>query len=461
MTRTPTRFRHVVLIGGSMAGLAAARVLADHADAVTILDRDNLSAGARPRRAVPQGNHAHALLAGGARSIEALFPDIMAEMVADGAAILEFNDGTWYQGGYRARSLVERKVVSASRPFIEGHLRRRVAALPNVSISSGTSVEGLVAEGGRVRGVRVSDESTTSVLEADFVVDCSGRGSPADRWLTEIGFEPPAVSEVRCDVRYSSMILQRSVGDIDGTFAVIIETPPEGKLAAFLLPIEDGRWMATIASCCGAVAPRDEKGFRAIAARLPSPEMAMVLHHAEPLTAVATHRLPTSKRRHYEKQRRVPAGFVALGDSVCSFNPKYGQGMSSAILQAVALGEVVAANTTDDHLARAFYRRAAKVLAAPWQIAVVTDFAYPQCTGPKPLGANLVNWYMARVLLAAQVSPEVNTAMILVQNLVQPPSILMRPAMMLKVWRAAREAERRAIIATTAPARDASAARAA
>src|SRR5262249_53589072 len=157
-------------------------------------------------------------------------------------------------------------------------------------------------------------------------------------------FPAPAVSQVRCDARYSSMILQRSAGDIDGTFAVIIETPPHGKRAAFLLPIEDGRWMATIAASFGAVAPRDEKAFRAIAASLPSPEMSIALAHAEPLTAVATHRLMTSKRRHYEKQRRVPIGFVALGDSVCSFNPKYGQGMSSAILQAVALGEVVASH---------------------------------------------------------------------------------------------------------------------
>jgi 2-polyprenyl-6-methoxyphenol hydroxylase-like FAD-dependent oxidoreductase len=450
MTRTSTRLHHVVLIGGSMAGLAAARVLADHADRVTVLDRDDFPTDARPRRAVPQGQHAHALLAGGARSIEALLPGIMAEMVTDGAAILDFNDGAWHQGGYRARSLVERKVISASRPFIEGHLRRRVAALSNVTIRSGVNVEGLVAPLGRIRGVAISRDTRTEIIEADFVVDCSGRASQADRWLAEIGFPAPEISEVRCDVRYSSLILQRSAGDIDGTFAVIIETPPQGKRAAFLLPIEDGRWMATIAASFGAVAPRDERAFRATAASLPSPEISMALAHAEPLTSVTTHRMMTSKRRHYEKQRRVPTGFVALGDSVCSFNPKYGQGMSSAVLQAVALGEVVAAHDNDERLVRAFYRRAAKVVATPWQIAVGSDFAYRECTGPRPPGTALVNWYMARVLLAAQISPEVNTAMILVQNLVKPPSILVRPTMMAKVWRAARAADRRA---DTGPAR--------
>jgi 2-polyprenyl-6-methoxyphenol hydroxylase-like FAD-dependent oxidoreductase len=461
MNRTTTRFGHTLVIGGSMAGLATARVLADHAYTVTVLDRDDLSTGRQPRRAVPQGQHAHALLAGGARTIEALFPGIMDEMVADGAAVLDFNDGAWHQGGYRARSLIERKVISASRPFLENHLRRRVAGLSNVEIRSGVSVEGLVADGGRVRGVKVANGDTYDVLAADFVVDCSGRPSQADRWLPEIGFAAPAVSEVRCDTRYSSMILQRSDGDIDGTFAVIIETPPQGKRAAFLLPIEDGRWMATIAASFGAVAPRDERSFRAIAASLPAPEMSRALAHAEPLTAVTTHRLPTSKRRHYEKQRRVPAGFAALGDSICSFNPKYGQGMSSAILQAVALGEAVADHANDDSLVRAFYQRAAKVLATPWQISVVADFAYPECKGPKPAGATLVNRYMARVLLAAEVSPEVNTAMILVQNLLKPPSLLMRPTMMLKVWRAAREAERRAAVDSSRPAPQARVARAA
>jgi 2-polyprenyl-6-methoxyphenol hydroxylase-like FAD-dependent oxidoreductase len=461
MTRTSTRFRHAVVVGGSMAGLAAARVLADHADVVTVMDRDELPADARPRRAVPQGQHAHALLAAGARSIETLFPGIMDEMVADGAAIFDFNNGAWHQGGYRARSLIERKAISASRPFIEGHLRRRVAALANVTIRSGVSVEGLVAPLDRVRGVAVSDGTRTEIIDADFVVDCSGRPSQADRWLTEVGFPAPEVSEVRCDVRYSSMILQRSAGDIDGTFAVIIETPPQGKRAAFLLPIEDGRWMATIAASFGAVAPRDEKAFRATAASLPSPEMSTVLAHAEPLTAVTTHRMLTSKRRHFEKQRRVPAGFVALGDSVCSFNPKYGQGMSSAILQAVALGEVVAVHENDERLVRAFYRRAAKVVETPWRIAVGSDFAYRECAGPKPTGTNLVNRYTARVLLAAQVSPEVNTAAILVQNLMRPPSTLMRPTMMLKVWRAAREAERRVDSNTSRPAPRARSARAA
>jgi hypothetical protein len=114
--------------------------------------------------------------------------------------------------------------------------------------------------------------------------------------------------------------------------------------------------------------------------------------------------------------------------------------MSSAVLQAVALGQCVAAYDNDQELVRSFYERAAKVIATPWAIAVGADFAYPECRGPKPIGTDLINRYMRKVLVAAQVSPEVNTAMILVQNLLAPPASLFKPALMLKVGRRTRAA---------------------
>jgi 2-polyprenyl-6-methoxyphenol hydroxylase-like FAD-dependent oxidoreductase len=441
MSRTP--IRHAIVIGASMAGLTAARVLADHADTVTVLDRDDLPAGAETRRGVPQGRHAHAILGGGARALEELFPGLMAEMVANGAGLLDFNEGRWFQaGGYRAKSLLERKVISASRPFLESHVRERVSALPNVEIRSGCAVECLLATGDRIRGARVFDGRTTVDLEADFVVDCSGRASQAGLWMEQLGFTAPTVDEVRCDMRYATMILRRSPSDLEGTFAITIETPPSGKRAAFLVPIEGNRWMLTMGASFGAPVPADEAEFRAAVATLPAGDIAGVVEQTDVLASVAHHRLVTSKRRRYERLRRVPAGFVALGDAVCSFNPIYGQGMSSAALQAVALGGCVAGHANDQGLVRAFYRQAAKVIATPWAIAVGADFAYPECRGPKPFGTDLVNRYMRKVLIAAQASPEVNTAMILVQNLMAPPASLFKPSIVLKVRRAARAVER-------------------
>jgi 2-polyprenyl-6-methoxyphenol hydroxylase-like FAD-dependent oxidoreductase len=384
--------RHAVVIGASMAGLATARVLAERFDAVTILDRDELPEDASPRKAVPQGRHAHALLAGGARAIVGLFPGIADEFVEGGAAVIDFNDGYWFQaGGYRCRNLLDRNEISASRPFIEGTIRGRVAALPNVTIQTGVAVEGLLHDAARVAGVRVFDGTSSRAIHADLVVDCSGRASQASLWLEELGYPAPEVVEVRCDVRYATVILRRSPSDLDGCFAVTLESPPHGKRAAFLIPIEGDRWIATIASSFGAPAPLDLEGFRTAAASLPAPEMAQVMARAEPLTAVATHRLVSSKRRSYEKATSVPAGFVALGDSICSFNPIYGQGMSVAVLEAVALGECIDTHDQGEAMVRAFYKQAAKIVATPWAIAVGADFAYPECTGPKRPGTDLVN----------------------------------------------------------------------
>jgi 2-polyprenyl-6-methoxyphenol hydroxylase-like FAD-dependent oxidoreductase len=448
---------HAVVIGASVAGLAAARVLSAHFERVTVLDRDELPAGTDARRGVPQGRHAHALLGGGARAIEQLFPGVTEELFAAGAVPLKFNEGHWYQaGGYRAPSLVDGTVISASRPFLECHLRRRVADLPNVDFESGVVVHGLVGADGWVRGASVERGGVPSTLRADLIVDCSGRASSAPRWMTELGYDAPETIEVRCDVRYATMLLERTRTDLYGTFAITIETPPNGKRAAFCVPIEGDRWIVTIASSFGAYSPGDEESFHTIAASLPSPEVLHVLEHGRPLGPVVSHRLSSSKRRRYEQLKHVPAGFVALGDAICSFNPIYGQGMSSAVMQAVELSACLDAGEHSERLARAFYKRAAKIVANPWKIAVGADFAYPECTGPKPPGTDLVNRYMKRVLLAAQVSPEVNTEMILVQNLLAPPATLMRPSMVRMVRRAAREAERRIELtqsASGAPAR--------
>jgi 2-polyprenyl-6-methoxyphenol hydroxylase-like FAD-dependent oxidoreductase len=437
--------QHAIVIGGSIAGLSAARILSDHFSQVTILERDELPTDAQARKGVPQGRHAHVLLGGGARALARLFPGIMDELVAGGAEPIEFNRGHWHQaGGYRARSLVERSVVSATRPFLEEGIRRRVAERPDVRILTGMVVETLVYGGGRVHGVRAFDGTSSRELLADLVVDCSGRGSRAPLWMEEIGYRPPEVVEVRCDVRYGTAVLRRRDGDLDGSFAVVIESPPDGKHVAFLLPVEGDRWMVTVAASFGAEAPTDPESFVSIAAGLPAPEIEQVLRKAGPVESVATHRMITSKRRRYEKLSQVPLGFLALGDAICSFNPVYGEGMSVSALQAVELGACLDEIQGDDErLARQFYQRAARIIAGPWQIAVGNDFGYPECTGRKPFGTDLRNRYLHRVLLAAQVSPEVNTAMLMVQNLLAPPASLYRPKMVRAVQAAAREAERR------------------
>jgi 2-polyprenyl-6-methoxyphenol hydroxylase-like FAD-dependent oxidoreductase len=193
-----------VVVGASVAELLTARVLADHFARITVLDRDILPIKSATRKSVPQGRHAHALLAAGQQVVAALFPRIVDELSADGAAPMAFNDGRWYQsGGYRAPLESERVAISASRPHLEGHIRRRVAALPNVRIESGASVDGLLHDGRRIRGVQVCQDATLSGLTAELVVDCSGRSSRASQWLEQLGYRQPEVVNVKCVMSYS------------------------------------------------------------------------------------------------------------------------------------------------------------------------------------------------------------------------------------------------------------------
>jgi 2-polyprenyl-6-methoxyphenol hydroxylase-like FAD-dependent oxidoreductase len=170
-----------VVIGGSIAGLLAARVLSEFAESVLIVDRDVPPDAPLPRKGVPQGKHVHGVLAGGLDALRLLFPGILEDLVADGARVADtaenllwFNNGAW-----RLRCKCGVTGCIQTRPQLELHVRRRIARLPNVNQLCGVSATGLQVDDAksRVTGVHVERaDRTVEVLPADLVVDCSGRG---------------------------------------------------------------------------------------------------------------------------------------------------------------------------------------------------------------------------------------------------------------------------------------------
>jgi 2-polyprenyl-6-methoxyphenol hydroxylase-like FAD-dependent oxidoreductase len=439
-----------IVVGASIAGLSTARVLSDHVDRVEIVERDVLALTPEPRRGVPQGRHAHAVLAAGERLIDAWFPGIIEHLEAQGAVRTSGLDAWWHQGGaYKVRADWGGSAISASRPCLEMTVRQHLLRRPNVTIADGVSVDGLIVDDGRVNGVVIDG----CELRSDLVVDCSGRHTRFLDQLDTVGFPMPEMSTVKIDMAYGTRILRRRSDDFDGAFGIVIGGPAHGHRLGVLLPLEGDRWILTLCGFHGDVPPTDDEGFRAFARSLPAPLLADVLDRAEPLSPVMSHRLPSSQRRHFEKLRRAPAGFAALGDAVCSFNPVYGQGMSSAALQAEALGVAIARHGVGSQpMVRDFYRRAAKVVTNPWTIAVGADFAHPKTSGPKPAGTDVVNRYIAKVQLATHVSPVVNTQMMKVQNLLAAPQSMMKPSMVLRVLAAARRSPVVTSVATAQPA---------
>src|SRR3954468_9192738 len=383
--------RSAVVIGASIGGLLAARVLSDHHARVVLLDRDELPDSAAARRGVPQGRQLHVLLSRGKEALDELFPGLSAELNARGAPLVDLHgDVHWYNDGYRMRRAPSPLVaVGMSRPLLEDALRARVAALPGVETRSPVEVLGLTttADRGRVTGVRLLPAGgAEETLTADLVVDASGRGSRTPIWLAELGYSSPAEDQVRVGVTYVTRTYRREPHHLEGLSGALTNAVPGLPRAGIVAAQEDGRYAVALSGMLGEQPPTDDEGMAAFAESLAAPQVGEVVRTAVPQSEPATMRFPVSTRRRYERLRRFPAGYLVTADAVCSFNPIYGQGMTVAALEALLLRRLLASGDPaglggTDQLARRFFAGAAKVIDGPWSIAVGTDLRFRQVTG--------------------------------------------------------------------------------
>jgi 2-polyprenyl-6-methoxyphenol hydroxylase-like FAD-dependent oxidoreductase len=420
-----------VVIGGSMAGLLAARVLTEHYSEVVVLDRDDLAPEPLQRRGVPHGRHAHGLLAGGHRVIEELFPGITEELIDAGATPADPQaDGTWFfEGGALYKTPSGTTGILTSRPLLETTIRERVRSHGRVAIVSNQVVRELVStpDGTRVASVITNDR----VFAADLIVDATGRGSKSPAWLKSLGFRPAREEKVEVELVYTTRIFRLRHDRLPNDRFVIIGPTPSGKRGGVLATQEGDRWIVTLFGHFGQSAPTDLEGFIEYARTLPSPLIYEAIRDAEPLDDGVNFRFPASARRHYEELKTFPDGYLVFGDAICSFNPIYGQGMSVAALQARALGQVLRAGSHD--IARRFFRRAAAVIDNPWNIAVGADLRMPDTNGPRTRAGTALNWYIANVHMLAHTDAGTAVAFSRVTQLLASPASLLRPSMLIRV----------------------------
>ncbi|MGX1887240.1 FAD-dependent oxidoreductase [Streptomyces sp. NPDC055287] len=437
-----------MIVGGSIGGVVTAHVLASRFDRVTVLDRDELPEDGRDRRGVPQAGHAHTLLMEGRAKLESLFPGITDELVANGAVPFDPAHGVlFFQSGRpRIRFYSGRLQITMSRPFLERTLRVRVRKHSNVDIRDRTAVSGFLGGRERVTGVVLEDGGT---IEADLVVDATGRSARrTDRWLEAIGCPVPRESSVRIDVGYTTRLYRRGSERLaQGALAYAYTgIPPHDKRAVAVAPIEGGRWIVTLGGWHRAHAPVDPAGFEKFAAELPTSHISELLSQAEPLDDgdARLFTAPTARRRHYERLVAPPAGFAAVGDAICSFNPLYGQGMTVAVQEAIELGRCLdRSRGASAEMTRGYFREASRIIDTPWMISTEGDLMFPETVGHRPFGYALRTWYLERVILASHVSPYIHRRLLEVTGLVAEPKVLFTPRSIVRALAAARRSPAR------------------
>jgi 2-polyprenyl-6-methoxyphenol hydroxylase-like FAD-dependent oxidoreductase len=431
--------RRAVVIGAGLAGMLAAAALSTAANEVIVLDRDDLPDGPEHRRGLPQGRHAHLLMAGGLDAMEDLVPGVSVRehLLAAGAREISLSSGMVAltpEGWLRRWRREGPRMMTCSRALLDWAVRVAVLAGTRAEIRKAQALE-LTGTARRVRGVRVATAAGETELDADLVVDASGRGSRVMTWLAGLGLS--GVRERTVDSGLVNATRVYRVPDGAERFPLtIVQADPyvsrPGR-SGMVLPIEGGRWMVSLAGTRGGEPPADPDGFLRYTLDLPDPIVGRLISGAEPLTDVHISRSTSNVRRYPEKAPHWPEGFVVLGDALATFNPAYGQGMSVAALGARALArELRRIGPTAPGLARRVQRGAARSVDAAWAMAVSQDVLYPGVRGGRPSAADrLVTAYTRRVTKAATGSYSAAAALWDLTSLRTGPERLLRPSAVL------------------------------
>ncbi|MGW1894862.1 FAD-dependent oxidoreductase [Streptomyces sp. NPDC002004] len=422
--------------------MLTAAALRAYTDEVTVHERDALPAGPTPRKGLPQARHAHVLWSGGARAIDALLPGSIRRLREAGAHRIPLPSGVVSlspQGWFR-RWPETHFLIACSRDLIDWTVRDQLAGDPGITVRQRTEVLGLAGGADRVTGVRTRDSSgVEQVLDADFVVDASGRGSRVCAWLRDLGVPPVRDITLDTGLVYASRTFLAPTDTPDWPLVNVQARVRERHPArtATILPIEDGRWLVTLSGTVGGHPTSDADAFELFARGMRHPVVADLIARAEPVSGVSVTRSTVNRRRHFEKSRGGPEGLVVLGDSLAAFNPVYGHGMSVAALGALALrDEVAASGIAAPGVARRAQRAASVPVDTAWRLAIGQDVFVLGAHGRRPTPADrLMSRYVDRLMLTAIGNPRVARALNDVMMLEALPTALVAPAVALAVLR--------------------------
>ncbi|RXT49369.1 squalene monooxygenase [Bradyrhizobium betae] len=432
--------QRAVVIGAGMGGLSAAGALASAFREVIILEREALPASVMSRAGVPQDRHPHLLLAGGLQALDSLFPGYERDLADAGAVPVNAFKDIQYERpdvGALPRRDCGTTLLCASRPLIEHTLRRKVMAIANIKLQTQSRVTEIVPAASRPLVKFENDAGVGAAIEADLVVDASGRGAPTLGLLDVLGWEKPQETAVGVDISYTTAVLRPGNVSSDWKILVTLPDPATSATSGLIIPLEGGRWITSISHHGAPDRPKTWEEFLAVARQLKTPAIYNAIYKLLPPGGLRHFVLDESRWRHFERLERLPRGILPVADSLCRFNPVYGQGMTVAAREAKLLRGILdrVAGEADpiEALQAAFMSEVGAFLQAPWNMGVNADFAYPTTRGERPEHYEESRQFEAALFRAVVADPVVQRAFSDVLQLMEPFELLNEPDMRRRI----------------------------
>jgi 2-polyprenyl-6-methoxyphenol hydroxylase-like FAD-dependent oxidoreductase len=436
--------RKAVVLGGGLAGMLAAAAITGGVDQVVIVERDRFPDSPGPRRGLPQSYHSHILMRGGAEALDRLIPGLTDSLYAAGAR----RRGLPYQAlargpqGWMERLHTSAYVLLCTRDLLDHVVRGKVLADPKIVLRQSTRALGLVGTAARVTGVRIEQEpGQESVLDADLVIDATGRHCAGPGWLAAMGLPEVRTDVVDAGIVYASRWYDAPPGtrdDFPGVMIQLHSTAGEPGRGAGLLPMEDNRWILSIFGSRGGEPSNDEDEFAAFARSLYHPLIAELIAQARPAGPIRMYRGIPDQWRRFEKLA-MPAGLIVIGDAVTALNPAHGTGMSLAAQSAEFLRTELGRTGLRPDLARRAQAGIAAINGAAWRVAIATDQGLPGLRSTIKLhGGGSADRVAARVARTGCGNRHVMDTVFSVATLCAPASAMMRPSFLRAVIRGPR-----------------------
>ncbi|MEI9995870.1 MAG: FAD-dependent monooxygenase [Rhizomicrobium sp.] len=425
--------RRAVVVGAGMGGMMAAEVLSRFFEEIVVLDKDVLPAAADPRRDVPQGAHAHALMIQGRRNLEKIFPGLTSELIDRGAVCSRAGSELCIrdEGGWQTRRDLHLLQLTMSRPLLEGAVRDFLRRNPRVTIRDATPVEGWRFEGDRLSGVTVRGARGDEAIAADLVIDATGRSGNPQSWLEAGGFAPVEETRLEIGTGYASAIFRKPPGWQSAVDSMVIFDKNPDTRAGFIFSIENEHWIASLIGRFEQQPPGDPEKFLAFAKDLCEPDLYNWISQGERITPIKVYKAPVSRWRHYERLTRFPDRILPVGDAYAHVNPVYGQGMTLASIHVLTLWDLLAQRAATggvlDGLARPYFERVHAFTKGVWEGLENLDYGYACTKGDRPADIDMRMAFTRALRKLTDDDPELHALFIGIANLIHPVEAAMRP----------------------------------